>query len=137
MGYLDAVLSNEPDWSWKGHLVDDIRVDLKHFTHWKLSYVRREANQAAHLLARLATRQKIEKLWPSAPPSCIAETIVTEQSIKCNTFSSQKKKKKNWKYPVSYSGKIFLSPQKVKSQKYTSIVQLMCLLNIYRHFALF
>ena len=77
---VDAILSNETDWSRKRHLVDDIRVDLKHFTHWKLSYMRRGANQAAHLLAKLATRQEIEKLWTSVPPDCIVETIVAEQS---------------------------------------------------------
>jgi ribonuclease HI len=76
---VDAVVSNETDWSRKGHLVDDIRVDLKRFTHWKLSYVRWGANQVAHLLAKLATRQKIEKLWTSVPPDCIAETIGAEQ----------------------------------------------------------
>lgn len=41
---VDTVNSTEPDWSWQGHLVDDIQVELLSFPNWKLNHVRREAN---------------------------------------------------------------------------------------------
>jgi ribonuclease HI len=39
---VDTVLSTEPDWSRKGHLVEDIRVELQSLQCWKMVYVRRE-----------------------------------------------------------------------------------------------
>ncbi|XP_059461784.1 uncharacterized protein LOC132190750 [Corylus avellana] len=77
---VDAVNSTEPDWSRIGHLVDDIRMEIQTFTSWKVAYVRREANHVAHMLARMATTQIMDRLWTFVPPDCIAETIVSEQT---------------------------------------------------------
>ena len=77
---VDVVLSTKPDWSRKGHLVEDIQVELQSLQCWKMVYVRLEANQTAHKLARMASRQMEDRLWTSGPPKCIAETIVAEQS---------------------------------------------------------
>jgi hypothetical protein len=48
-----------------------------------MMYVRREANQIAHKLARMASTssQVMDSLWNFYfPPDCIAETIIAEQS---------------------------------------------------------
>ncbi|XP_059453477.1 uncharacterized protein LOC132184014 [Corylus avellana] len=70
---IEAVLSNEPDWSRRGHLIDDIRTALTSFTQWKMAYVQRDANKAAHRLARMATAQSMDKVWTFDFPECIRE----------------------------------------------------------------
>jgi hypothetical protein len=74
------VLSTEPDWSRKEHLVEDIRVELQSLPRWKMAYVRREANQTAHKLAQMASSQMMDRLLTYIPADCIAETIIAEQS---------------------------------------------------------
>jgi hypothetical protein len=55
-------------------------VELQGLPCWKMMYVRREANQIAHKLARMASSQVMDSLWNFFPPDCIAETIIAEQS---------------------------------------------------------
>jgi hypothetical protein len=43
---VTAVNSTEPDWSRKGNLVDDIRMEIQTFTCWTVVYIRWEANHA-------------------------------------------------------------------------------------------
>jgi hypothetical protein len=81
---VNAVNSTEPDWSRKGHFVDDIRMEIQTFTCWTVVYIRWDANHASHMLARMATTQMIDRLWTSLPPECIAETIVSEQTTLSN-----------------------------------------------------
>jgi ribonuclease HI len=49
---IDAVNSEEPDWSRIGHLISDICSNLQEFSLWKFSYVSRENNRTVHELAR-------------------------------------------------------------------------------------
>ena len=41
--------------------------------------MKREANLAAHGLAKFATRNIDSKVWPEEPPSCILDTAILEQ----------------------------------------------------------
>ena len=41
---IDAILEDARDWSRVGHLVEDIRSSLQHFTSWKMAHVRRVGN---------------------------------------------------------------------------------------------
>jgi hypothetical protein len=52
---VDVVNSNSTNWSHFGHLIDDTRRILEGFPKWKCNFVRREANEAAHWLAKVAT----------------------------------------------------------------------------------
>jgi hypothetical protein len=78
---VDAVLLGEPDWSYKVHIIDTIRDSAQRFTQWKISHINQEANQLAHVLARLATRQCMENVWFSEPPTCIQDMLAFEQSV--------------------------------------------------------
>jgi hypothetical protein len=57
---VNAVMTEASDWSRVGHLIDDIRAALQPFTSWTMAYVRREGNQPAHLLARMATTNEVD-----------------------------------------------------------------------------
>lgn len=56
---VEAVLANKPDWSTKGHNIDAIREQTRSFHHWRILHVSREANQIAHVLARMGLTQGI------------------------------------------------------------------------------
>ncbi|XP_059456501.1 uncharacterized protein LOC132186539 [Corylus avellana] len=51
---IDSVNSEAKDCSWMGHIIEDIKLELRVFQQWKLTFTRREGNQVAHLLAKYA-----------------------------------------------------------------------------------
>lgn len=53
---VDTMNSNEPNWSNKGHIIDAIQTNTRHFKHRQISHVTREANQIAHVLERTASK---------------------------------------------------------------------------------
>ena len=57
----EAMKSNAPDWSKWGHLINDIRYGLQNFTQWTIAYFKRDANQAAHMVAGMATAQVLDR----------------------------------------------------------------------------
>jgi hypothetical protein len=61
-----------------GHLVEDANTLLNQSSKWRVNHVRREANQAAHRLARFEEVQ----LWRSNYPECIRE-IVLQEKVSC------------------------------------------------------
>jgi hypothetical protein len=78
---VEAVLSQEPDWSTKGHLIEAIREQIRSFHHWSMIHVPRGVNQITHILARMGSTQGVEKEWFSDPPDCISELLVNEQRV--------------------------------------------------------
>jgi hypothetical protein len=79
-GVIDAIHSEEVDRSWMGHKNEDIKVELKSKAHWQLTFVKREGNNVAHNLAKFALKNCISDTWHDAPPACISETLLLEQS---------------------------------------------------------
>jgi ribonuclease HI len=55
-GVIDAINYVDVDKCWMGHVIEDIKVELKTLAHWKLTLtlVKREGNQVAHNLAKYA-----------------------------------------------------------------------------------
>jgi ribonuclease HI len=49
---VNAINSVDVDKSWLGHVIEDIKVELKSLAHWKMTFVKREGNQVAHNLAK-------------------------------------------------------------------------------------
>ena len=76
----EAVKSNAPHWSKWGHLIDDIRYRFQNFTQWTMAYVKRDANQAAHMVARMATAQVLDRTWNNDFPECIHEFCRSERA---------------------------------------------------------
>ena len=78
---VEAVLTNTPDWSTKGHIIEAIRKQIFSFQQWKMIHVTRGANQIAHSLAKMGATQGIENEWFSDPSNCIRELIIVEQDL--------------------------------------------------------
>lgn len=84
---VDAVNARETVWTRWGHLVEDILQTLQAVGGWKMGYVRREANNAAHVLARLAAKQNMNNEWLNDPPESLLRIIASEiptQGAVCN-----------------------------------------------------
>jgi hypothetical protein len=60
---VEAINSDVSNVSRFGHLVEDIRLNLKSFPRWRCVFANRNANFAAHNLARGATRFIIDRDW--------------------------------------------------------------------------
>jgi ribonuclease HI len=60
---VEVVNSTISDDSCRGHLKEDIRTMLLHFSCWEMGYVRREENKVAHVLARLALNNNLDRVW--------------------------------------------------------------------------
>jgi ribonuclease HI len=52
-----ALQQTTPCWSSVGQLIGDIRLGLQQFHSFSVNHVKREGNQAAHYLAKLAISQ--------------------------------------------------------------------------------
>jgi hypothetical protein len=77
---VEAVKSVATNYSRVGHLVEDIKVSLGNFSQWKIEFVRRGSNSAAHCLAKLAMRNVIERTWENELLDCIRDTVLLEQA---------------------------------------------------------
>lgn len=77
---VEAVNSEDTNWSKIGHLVMDIKTLLQGFAQWQIQAVGRAANNVAHTVARLAIREKLSRTWRDAYPECIHEIVITECS---------------------------------------------------------
>jgi hypothetical protein len=49
-------------------IVVDIKCELQSFQHWRLAFVRREGNEVAHCLSRVATKHLTDQSWFSKIP---------------------------------------------------------------------
>jgi ribonuclease HI len=76
---VDALLSLEANWSKSGHIIAEAQLLLQDFIYWEIKYVSREANFAAHNLAKLAAILGLERQWMDEIPDFISEIIRGEQ----------------------------------------------------------
>ena len=75
---VNAVNSSSLDWGRMGMSVEDIQLELKSFPFWRMSFVRREGNKAAHFMARLALNNSMDQLWLNEPPNFISHIVTME-----------------------------------------------------------
>lgn len=67
--------SQEKDLSPHGPTIEEIKQLLNSRERWKISWVRRSANGAAHRLARHGVTNNLCKVWLNEPPDCILQVI--------------------------------------------------------------
>ena len=60
-------------------LIDDIRMQLRQVTQWWMEFVRREGNQAAHNLAKMAVKDDVNQQWVFVTPECIVDIVRMER----------------------------------------------------------
>jgi ribonuclease HI len=77
---VEAINSAGKNWSKIGHIVEDMQHLLRNFTQWKVDVVSRDANNAAHTLAKLAASHGETRTWLGVIPECICEIVLAEQS---------------------------------------------------------
>jgi hypothetical protein len=61
-----------------GMVLDDLRQEIQPLLQWKMSFIRREGNNTAHVLTKYATNNVIDKVWV-VPRDCIRELLLLEQ----------------------------------------------------------
>jgi hypothetical protein len=76
---VSAVKTNNQRWSKFGHIIDGIRSGLHHLRSWQIHHVKRDANSAAHTLAREAIKSVIDRVWIEEVPPCIYGIVIREQ----------------------------------------------------------
>jgi ribonuclease HI len=75
---VDAINLNTSNWRCYGHIVNDTCRILQTVPQWRCVFVHREANQAAHRLAKAATTNIIDKIWRFEVPDCICDALPME-----------------------------------------------------------
>ena len=78
---VDAVNSEEQDWSRGGNVTEAIRAQIRSHPRWSFTYSNREANRVAHVLARWAIQQNRDARWSFEAPTCVQELIVSEKPV--------------------------------------------------------
>jgi ribonuclease HI len=61
-----------------GQIVEDIKEVLGSLRSWLICHVKRDANQAAHGLAKNATVTSMEQNWIEETPNCISDIVKLE-----------------------------------------------------------
>lgn len=76
---VSKLQSREREISVLGPLVQEMKLLLQTRRQWKVSWVRRSANNAAHLLAmQEGVSSSLCKLWLVEPSDCILQALSAE-----------------------------------------------------------
>jgi hypothetical protein len=62
-----------------GQLIEATRTKLENFPVWRVSHTRREANEAAHLLAKAAISMSLDCVWKDSYPEFLHRIVLVEQ----------------------------------------------------------
>ncbi|XP_042992296.1 uncharacterized protein LOC122318762 [Carya illinoinensis] len=81
---VNVVNVETKDMTRYGSVIEDVNSLLKGREKWSVSFVFREANEAAHVLAREALLFHSEIVWIEKVPDCIRSIIVKEKSCSEN-----------------------------------------------------
>ena len=75
---VSKLQSEQKDLSPIGPIIEEVRQLLASMESWRITWVRREANGAAHLLAKEAVSNNLCKVWLHVPPDFILRTVSDE-----------------------------------------------------------
>jgi ribonuclease HI len=75
---VQAVRKEETSWTIFGPVVEEIKEMLKGGHAWDICHVRRAANEAAHLVAKMAIDHNVNQLWLTTTPPCIRDIVLAE-----------------------------------------------------------
>jgi ribonuclease HI len=76
---VNGIISPLPHLAKSGHLTESIIQELQGFKSAIFVHVKRECNNVAHTLARLAVDQNFSDVLLEEPPNCIVDLIVRER----------------------------------------------------------
>ncbi|XP_042952224.1 uncharacterized protein LOC122289303 [Carya illinoinensis] len=72
---IDGVNGIKSNCSWQGQLLDDMKFLLLRHTDWKLHFVKRNGNKAAHSAAKIGMYLENEVVWIEDGPSEVLSAI--------------------------------------------------------------
>jgi hypothetical protein len=75
---VNAVKLTSKNWYNFGHLIDGIKDGLR---SWRVKHLQRDANSAAHSLAKEAILDVIDRVWVKETSSCIYGIANREQFV--------------------------------------------------------
>lgn len=75
---VQAIKGGSP-WCSFGQIIEDIHAILLGFRSRRVEHVRREANEAAHGLARAAGNTGVSRIWMKEVPNIVHDVILLEQ----------------------------------------------------------
>jgi ribonuclease HI len=78
MEVVQALNQEDSSWGRYGFFINDAKILLQQVQHWKVSHVKRTANEVAHRLAKYALFFGEERLWCEEYPPCIHDIVTTE-----------------------------------------------------------
>ena len=78
LSVITKILQSEPSLSDIGNLVDAAKDLMKSFNGCNVQYVRREANEAAHCLAKSALSLKADLYWVDDCPKFLFPVLVKD-----------------------------------------------------------
>ena len=58
-----------------GPFIEEIKEMLRSTQEYKVTWARRTANLAAHVLAKVEVSNDLEMVWPDVPPDCILHFV--------------------------------------------------------------
>lgn len=76
---VNALLREGPCWSRYGYLLEAARHRLHGFQEWCVTHTRRDANEAAHRLAKRALTHSLNFVWQGSYPDFIQSIVMIEQ----------------------------------------------------------
>jgi hypothetical protein len=80
-GVAAKLANGDRDRSLYGSLIEDIKHLLQGFGDMVIRSIRREANGAAHIMAKEGCDGRINRVWRAVPPSIVMDTLVKDLSI--------------------------------------------------------
>lgn len=81
MSVIKDVQKHEENWAWYGQMIEDIKHVLSGRPSWRIQYVPRERNLAAHRLARYDLAFEEEIVWLEDGPDWIKNCIHLEKTM--------------------------------------------------------
>lgn len=79
MNVVAALRKGDECWNMFGQLIEDTKIMINSLQASEVKHTRRDANTAAHLLAKLALMQSIDQVWLEECPSSIQSIVLAEQ----------------------------------------------------------
>lgn len=77
---VQAITTNGASWSRFGQVIEDIYVLLPIFRSWQVEHIKRDLNEVAHGLAKIAGNEGLASIWMEKIPHCIHDIVILEQS---------------------------------------------------------
>lgn len=79
---INVIKKDGDSWSWYGSLIDEAKFELKSHLLWSVHFIRREGNQAAHVMAKLLDLSLLDESdWTEEISSVLTQIVIAEMIL--------------------------------------------------------